>query len=174
MTNSKTRKIKKKTEGLKPKDLVKKCNDSYCKKFGERWIKEIKDTINMLESIKEKTPEEKKLIVKMKSNLKSGVSLKKSLKSCRNRFCNIDCKGTIFEDGDGNKLPPSVIRFIKQFAKGKTRKTMTDLIANSRRELFQNKKTVLRDNFYEKLNGILKLKKEGAISGCLKRVIIHD
>jgi hypothetical protein len=211
MTNSKTRKIKKKTEGLKPKDLAKKCYDSYCKNFVIRDLKKAKEIFNKMRStekkrlvkmkndlkleIKKSSKFEskdtvkkreifvkdmikfsdftaKKFFTKMKNDLKHGVIRKKSLKYCKSSFCNFDCKGTIFEDGDGKKLPSSMIETINLRTKGKTRKLLIDFITGTRKELFKNKKTILKDHFYEKLKSVPKLKKEGAISGCVKEVVI--
>ena len=86
------------------------------------------------------------------------------LETCKKQFCNEGCKGTIFEDGLANKLPKSMIE------KYKNNQNTKKLLINQRKKNFGNKKSVLKDNFFEgiKTKEVKKHKKEGAISGCFR------
>lgn len=102
---------------------------------------------------------------KLEESKKSGKGEKTELATCAKYFCNEGCKNTIFEDGPSDKLSKG---FSKIF---KNNKELIKLMEKSRKELFGNKTTVLKDGFFEgiKSKTVKKLKKEGAISGCTRK-----
>ena len=95
-------------------------------------------------------------------NKDSEKTKKIELDTCKTFFCNEGCKDTILEDGEPNILPKGITKKFKE---------MEDVLAilqKKRKDIFKNKKTVLKDGFYERLkpSDVKKLQKEGAISGC--------
>lgn len=167
-------------------DEKKQCIDTTCSKskfeeFHKKTIvvfdKLLKDTEKKLKK-KDITEEEKKNLeedIKIQKDfikkLNNSKSKEKSIKilrdSCERIFCNKGCFGTIFEDGDPNKLP---VEFAKKF---KGNKELLKLLTEERKEMFGKKNTVLKDNFYQglKKSTVNKTKKNGAISGCVKMVL---
>ena len=97
-----------------------------------------------------------------KKTMEDGKKLE--MATCETRFCNEGCKGTILEDGPADTLPKSLL------VKYKKNPAAIDMFKNMRKELFGNKTSVLKDNFFEgmKAKDIEKHKKEGAISGCFR------
>ena len=167
-------------------DERKKCSDTFCseKKFEKiqnmiivNLDKKMKELEKKLEK-KDITVEEKKKLeedinarkgfIKNLNNIKSKEkSIKKLKDGCELIYCNKGCLGTIFEEGDPNKLPSELT---KRF---KGNKPFLDLILQTRKELFGKKTRVLQEDFYEKLNKktVNKTKKKGAISGCVKFIM---
>ena len=132
----------------------------------ERFKKNLKKKLKKLE--KENPTDEKVNIFKeMIANLENPKEQRKGRKLeldiCAKHYCNPGCKTTIFEDGPANELSKSMKKKYKLAA---TRKFWLQM----RKELFGKDKTVLKDNFYNKLPSktVKQLKKEGAISGCVK------
>jgi len=183
---NKTRKIKKnKIGGNKRLDG---CINSKCKLWMEQAEKTVKDFKKMFEknhinSLKkekkicgnEKTKEEcekiKDTILFQKTLLENiekdkEKNQKMELDICKKIYCNEGCKNTILEDGDGNILPKSLTKLFKE------NDVLLEYMKNSRKELFKDKKSVLKNGFFEGLkpSQIKKLEKEGAISGCTKAV----
>jgi len=80
-------------------------------------------------------------------------------KRCAKLYCNVGCKDTIFQDGPASVLPASM---------RKRTPGITELLSASRKTIFGKKKSVLKNNFYEKISAktLKQLHKEGAISGC--------
>jgi len=105
-----------------------------------------------------------KFLDKLEESKKSGKGDKTELDICAKYFCNEGCKNTIFEDGPSDKLSNG---FRKIF---KNNKELIKMMEKTRKELFGNKTTVLKDGFFEgiKPKSLKKLKKEGAISGCTR------
>jgi hypothetical protein len=102
-----------------------------------------------------------------KEEVKKGKELELSI--CRKLYCNEGCKENIFEDGNPDVLPASVI---KKFKKFKNNKAIIDSFQQQRKKIFGKKTSVLQDDFYEGLKPsvIRKLQEEGAISGCVRKV----
>jgi len=94
----------------------------------------------------------------------SKASMKKALDDCKRAYCNIGCKGTMFESG--SEVPKEVYNNIKDNKLAEAIKPMFEL---KRKQIFGKKTNVLNDNFYEKINPSLvkKMKKDGALSGCV-------
>jgi hypothetical protein len=111
--------------------------------------KQLEKTIRQLES--------KKYLAKIE---------KLAMKDIENAFCNEECKGTIFESGNPNKLPDE----LRKKYKGKE---MVKVLHGMRCSLFNRKKNILKDSFYEKLHDeeVKHLKQAGAISGCVVMTI---
>lgn len=155
-----------------------KCMNTKCnlKKYEELY-KETQETFKMLmdntqkllknkditSSDKEKI---KKEIVRIKQLLKNmsvpshkKTEINRMRDACIKKYCNKKCLGTIFEDGDANKLPKEL-----------KNKYNNKIALESRKEIFGKKTSVLKDNFYEKLEAskVKKLKKEGCVSGCIR------
>lgn len=97
-----------------------------------------------------------------KKTMEDGNKLE--LAACEKQFCNEGCKGTIFEDGPADTLPKKLLD------KYKKNPAAIDMFKDMRKNLFGNKTSVLKDNFFEgmKAKDIEKYKKEGAISGCVR------
>ena len=98
-------------------------------------------------------------IKEIKDKLKSKTFKEESMKLCKDSFCNPGCKGTIFQN---NKFPNELV---DKFSKQKDGEITLKFLKQMRKNLFREKKTILKNGFYEKLN-VKKLKKQGALSGC--------
>uniref|UniRef100_A0A6C0I0W4 Uncharacterized protein n=1 Tax=viral metagenome TaxID=1070528 RepID=A0A6C0I0W4_9ZZZZ len=112
---------------------------------------------------KNKINETKKIIKKLRSKTYKKHMDKIVKKRCRKTYCNKGCKGTILEEGNGSQLPKSI----------KVEKELKKIFQENRKKIFGNKTNVLKDNFYEGLKPsvIKKLQNEGAISGCITKII---
>lgn len=77
--------------------------------------------------------------------------------TCNAQYCNEGCKGTLYEDEPGTVL------------KEKMNPKEYDSLLGTRKRMFNGKKSILEDSFYEKLSAsrVKKLKKQGAVSGCV-------
>lgn len=86
------------------------------------------------------------------------------LESCKKQYCNKGCSETIFEDEPGTKYSKMI--------KSKYGPSMRNIFMTTRKKIFNGKKSVLNDNFYENLNksDVKKAKKMGAISGCYRKI----
>jgi len=95
-------------------------------------------------------------------NLDSEKNKKVELDFCKELNCNEGCKDTVLEDGEPDILPKSISNKFKKM------KDVLEIVKKRRKDIFKNKKTVLKDGFYEGLKPSLvnKMKKEGAISYC--------
>lgn len=186
-TNKRLTKKKRTTRFRGGDDDVNKCMDTKCsekekEKSYESTKKIFEDLLKESESMKEKKkneiknlkPEEKKKMEKYIKNISkilkkmnNATHKKKEITKlrdlCKQKFCNKGCLGTIFEEGEPDKLPDD---FIKKFKKSKE---LIHLFKENRKKMFGTKKNVLVDNFYEGLKTTQKnkYKKEGAISGCV-------
>ena len=181
--NNKTRRIR------GGDDEQNKCKNTMCqqKKFEEfhkktlvifeTILKEIETklkkegiTTEEKKNLEEELKIQKKLIKKMNNvkNIEKNIKILKD--GCEKKFCNKGCLGTIFEEGDPNKLPAE---FAKKF---KGNKQLLDLLTEQRKTIFGKKTNVLKDDFYEglKKNNVNKTKKKGAISGCVKILMNND
>jgi hypothetical protein len=176
---------KNKTRKMRGGDKVDVCMESKC----QLWLEQAKTFTEKFkkgldEKYKKSLKNQKKICGKEKTEecekIKDGILFQKylletleknkdknekmELDMCKKLYCNEGCKNTILEDGEPNKLPKGVTKLFKK------NKLLLEVMKTSRKELFKDKKTVLKDNFYEdlKLAQIKKLQKEGAISGCVK------
>jgi hypothetical protein len=122
----------------------KTCKKKFCKKIVEREKKSVNEFLGAVKKSKNKT-------------MKKGL-LKKVEQDCVKKFCNPGCKGTIYEKGDGNKLPAGM--------RGLTKKKGD--LERIRKMIFKGKKDVLKNSFYKELpeSKVKKAKREGALSGC--------
>jgi hypothetical protein len=184
---TKKNRTKKRWGGDKKK--VESCMNTKC----QLWLDQAKKNIEKMKkkiekNYNEKKKEEKKICgnekkkeecEKIKNDLlfsktflenlnKDSEKTKKiELDTCKTFFCNEGCKDTILEDGEPNILPKGITKKFKK---------MEDVLAilqKKRKDIFKNKKTVLKDGFYERLkpSDVKKIKKEGAISGCTTSII---
>ena len=96
----------------------------------------------------------------MEDKIKSKKFINESKKRCKTAYCNPSCKGTIFQN---NEFPKELE---KKYSNKKDGKLTIDFLKKMRNEVFDGKKTIIKDGFYNKLKNIKKLKKDGAISGC--------
>jgi hypothetical protein len=192
MKTSKNVKNKNKTRKVKryggDKKNVESCMNTKC----QLWLEQAKENVekmkkNISKTIEEKEKQEKKICGDNKKKeqcekLKNSVlflkgvieSLNKDsekiknteLDTCKNIYCNKDCKDTIFEDGNPDTLPKGLIKKYKKM------KDVLEIIQKTRKEMFKNKKTVLNNGFYQglKSSDVKKLEKEGAISGCSREI----
>jgi hypothetical protein len=123
---------------------VKKCEKTFCKKYTQVYTQAI---------IKALVKRTKKKTFSISKKEKAIIE-----KICSNTYCNPGCKGTIYQN---NSFP-------KELEKKYSKKLINKLKKN-RKELFKKKKSVLVNNFYKDLKNttVKKLKKKGAISGCV-------
>ena len=130
----------------------------------EKQLVEKKYTVEQKNMLEKKLKYVRKTIKNMNNPSKKTSSIKASQHACKLHFCNKGCSGTIFEDGDSQKLPNEIIKLFKE------NKDMQDLLLKYRKELFGNKTTILKDSFYDGLTtkNVNKMKKKGAISGCIQ------
>jgi len=126
-------------------------------KLDSLYKKALKNRPQELKKIKEEYKRMLKFIIFTKKNDKTLFDKKKISQECNMHYCNPGCKGTIYEDEPGT----SYIKTLPQ----KTR----SIIINLRKKLFNGKKSILENNFNEKITTRKKneLKKQGAISGCV-------
>jgi hypothetical protein len=188
-----TRKYRRKSLSLKKggdNSKTKKCLDTKCKLFLEesekrfmifkkKLEKNYKEGLVKLKKVCETNPKNKdacetqtsqlNIIKKMidssskKSTIAKGKKL--DLNICKKQFCNEGCIETILEDGPADTLPKSILVKYKKYP------DMLKMFQNMRKEVFGKKTSVLNDSFFEGMKPaeITKYKKEGAISGCIKR-----
>jgi len=149
-----------KTKKNKDSDV---CENKFCKEYVKRGVKStllfgeaFTKALAEANQSKNKKFDSASALKKMKSK-KSMDKLKKKLtQKCRETYCNVGCKNTIFEEV---KKPLAKKKPVNGWFCDETcRKS----------KLFGKKLNVLKDNFYEKLKGIEDLKKKGAISGCME------
>jgi hypothetical protein len=140
---------------------IKKCNEIFCKKYVED-AKDVIETIinsiikkHKIDKLNKKAQEE--AINKIKTSMKKLLNYDNLKESCKTAFCNPGCKGTIFQN---NEFPKELEK------KHKKNKELIVLLKKMRAGLFQDKKTILKNDFYIKIKNPKKLKKDGAISGC--------
>lgn len=143
---------------------IKKCENTFCKEYYKQ-IKKLSENIIKLTLEKSKNTDVKKtkeikLQIKiMKDKINSEKFKEESMEMCKNAFCNPGCKGTIFQN---NKFPKELV---EKFSKHKDGEIALKLLKKMRKSIFKGKKSILKNEFYEKLN-VKKLKKKGAVSGC--------
>jgi hypothetical protein len=176
------------------RNKTKKCMKSYCKKFVKMGNNNIQDIINIsktkikkinkqLISVKsEDLRKELQLLKKINkiliSHLYKKVIHSKSVKNhtlriCKDVYCNPYCKKTIFENGKkiSNKTFKNYKKTLQYYLTKKiSDRTLMKEFKTEKRRIFGKKENVLKDNFYEKINpvNIKKMKKVGAISGCIE------
>ena len=151
------------------------CKKKKCKLWLEqaavnldKFKKNVQKTVKKLEKSNPRDEKRIKVFKKMIANFDNAAQKKKNIKIemdiCSRYYCNPACKNTIFEDGPANELSNGMK---KKYKSDLTRKFWLD----QRKELFGKEKSVLKDNFYNKLSAktLKNLKKEGAISGCVKK-----
>lgn len=166
----------------------KKCMNTYCKKMNnenkkmmEKILQEVKEhnktlknklktqqenlTVEEKEKIKNEIKRNNKMLHKYKNQSKTKKKQIENIniKSCAKHFCNPGCKDTLF---DPNGLS-------EKFTKGMD-KNLREFHEENRKEIFGKKTTVLtEDHFYEKISKKhrTKMKKNGAISGCVIALI---
>jgi hypothetical protein len=137
---------------------IDKCVKDYCVPF----VKKKHDNYNSLFSSIEGFNNNKK---GSNNHLTRKESMNIDLKSCKRTACNPGCKGTFFENGNSNKLPNS----FKNNSNTKSKNNMLKLYKKTRKNLFKNKKSILKQNsFYYKLNNstIKRKKNKGVLSSC--------
>jgi len=147
--------------------MAKKCMETKCKLWLEETSKQsnifkktVEQSIKNLEKVKPRDEKKikrfKAIVEKMNNPKQQSITRKNELKNCARIYCNEGCKNTLF-DNSANGMKYN----------SKNRNFMMD----ERKLIFGKQKTVLKDNFYNKLSAktIKKLKKEGAISGCIRK-----
>jgi hypothetical protein len=148
-----------KTKKNKDSDV---CENKFCKEYVKRGVKSalmvaeaFTNAVAAGNLVKDKKFDSASAIKKMKSK-KSIDKIKKRLtQKCKESYCNVGCKGTIFTEVN------------KPLAKKKPVNGWLCDEPCQKSKLFGKKLTVLKDNFYEKLKNVEDLKKKGAISGCV-------
>ena len=131
------------------------------KVYNEKAVDQMyKDRMAMLKALAKVLPKGKG-----KHTLKTKEKFRKEKKEeYRKFFCNPGCKNTVFEAGPSNKLTSAFTKSLK-----KKESNLTNYQLSRRKELFGKNKNVLEDSFYKGLDAKTrkKLKKHGAISGCM-------
>jgi ElaB/YqjD/DUF883 family membrane-anchored ribosome-binding protein len=147
--------------------MAKKCIDTKCKLWLEEISKQknvfkktVSQSIKNLENIKPRDEEKIKrfraMLEKMDNSKEQTKYRKKELKNCARIYCNEGCKNTLFDNS---------LNTMKYNSKNR------NFMMDERKLLFGKQKTILKNSFYNKLSAktIKKLKKEGAISGCVRK-----
>jgi len=100
---------------------------------------------------------------------------KETAKECNRVYCNPKCKNTLFESGKelSEGFRKKIIKTQKKSSK-KDREKMLTYFEEKHRKIHGNKENVLLDGFYEGLSQkkIKKIRKNGAISGCILDTIV--
>lgn len=164
----KSDKLKSDKEKVNIDKSIKKCENTFCKEYFKKQIQLSKDLIKMMKNksmkmkIKDKNKKEKinLLLKESQEKLKSKKFKEDSLKECKNGFCNPGCKGTIFQNG---KFPKELVN---KYSKEKHGNVTIKFLKSLRESLFKDKKSILKNDFYEEFKNKDKLKKKGAVSGC--------
>ena len=147
---------------------IKECKTKICEQFLPMEYKKNSQRL-IAHFTKKMNPKEKKEYIDNMNKIKPKTLSKKQLKteidSCMHFYCNKGCKGSIFEDGKGSDYPKLLEKNDKKI---KLDKAIIDYLKLDRIKIFKNKTSVLKDNFYEKLNRnkVKLLKSHKAISGC--------
>ena len=133
---------------------------NFCKK---RVLKEHQKLKNLGKVIRKTL--KVKTVNKAKRAIFDSDRIKRLNAKCESQHCNPQCKDTIFESG---KNIPKALK-----NKYKNMKFMINIERQTRKNIFGNKTNVLKNGFYEKLpkKNIKSMKKNGAISGCIKKYI---
>jgi hypothetical protein len=136
------------------------CSTNFCKK---RVLKEHKKLKNFGKAIKKSF--KAKTMSKANRAIFDSDRIKRLQAKCENEYCNPTCKGTILESG--KNIPKEIKNEYKN---------MNFMIKNqiqTRKKIFGKKMNVLKNGFYEKLStkNIKSLKKNGAISGCIQKIV---
>jgi hypothetical protein len=132
------------------------------KVYNEKAVdKMFKDRKAMLNALAKMMPKGKNQTLKTLDQFR-----KEKKEEYRKFFCNPGCKHTVFESGPANKLSNS---FKKSLKKKNKASNLSNYQLSRRKELFGKNKNILEDNFYKGLDAKTrkKLKKHGAISGCM-------
>ena len=130
------------------------------KVYNEKAVDQMyKDRMAMLKALAKVLPKGKKQTLKTLDKFR-----KEKKEEYRKFFCNPGCKNTVFEAGPANKLTSSFTKSLK-----KKKSNLTNYQLSRRKELFGKNKNILDDSFYKGLDAKTrkKLKKHGAISGCM-------
>ena len=100
-----------------------------------------------------------KSLARQKNKTEKKKRQKREMLDCTETHCNPGCKGTIFES---KKIPENLTKKYRKQPKH------LDFLQKQNNKIFQNKETVLQNDFYEKYTPkqIKEIQKEGAISGC--------
>ena len=144
---------------------MEKCMETKCKLWLDEVSKQknifkktISQSIKKLEKVNpndEKIKRFRAMLEKMNSKQQTKYR-KKELKNCARIYCNEGCKNTLFDNS---------LNTMKYNSKNR------NFMMDERKLLFGKQKTILKNSFYNKLSAktIKKLKKEGAISGCVRK-----
>jgi len=105
-------------------------------------------------------------MVKGMRSKKQRATLKKQ---CIEGYCNPGCKNSLFQNG--KTMPSAVYNTYKGNPKG--RALFKSIINSSRKSIFGNKTSVLKNSFYKKLpaKNVTRAKKQGALSGCTIKIM---
>jgi len=132
------------------------------KVYNEKAVdKMYKDRKAMLNALAKMMPKGKNQTLKTLDQFR-----KEKKEEYRKFFCNPGCKHTVFEAGPANKLSNT---FAKSLKKKNKNSNLTNYQLSRRKELFGKNTNILEDSFYKGLDAKTrkKLKKHGAISGCM-------
>ena len=155
------------------------CGNDYIKKQRELSKSMVKGLMSHIMNKKDISDEERKRSIKNIKNInkKADIVFKKNKeqlkKECERRYCNPNCKYTVFENG--KKLSENTKKKLaEEFKMKKPNRTKKDIdnflysLISIRKSIFKNKKSVLKNSFYSKLDKktVENMKKKGAISGC--------
>ena len=158
-------------------DIDKCVKSKHCKKEFEKSrkiaIRFFDGMISQLKKKSNKNSESKKsdkiklqsyMNTRKKLTLRTKKDMKQASDYCKKTYCNIGCKGTLFESG--TEIPKELLN---KFKSNKMAEALKPIFSSTRKKLFGNKTNILNDNFYEKLRPsvVQQMKKDGALSGCV-------
>jgi len=151
---------------MRPNKVADKCEKDFCDahvkagvKVAQAMVERLITSFSNMEKIN--SSEKTDAIKKMRSKKATDDLKKKLALKCRETYCNVGCKGTMFEAQ--KTLAKKTKPIIEGFCDEACRKS----------KLFGKKMDILNDNFYEKLTNMRSLKKRGAISGCTEHETVR-
>jgi len=105
----------------------------------------------------------------MIKNIRSKKQRASLKKQCMLAYCNPGCKNNLFQNG--KTMPPAVYKAYDGNPKG--RAIFKSIINSTRKSVFGNKTSVLKNSFYKKLpaKNVTRAKKQGALSGCTLKIM---
>jgi hypothetical protein len=135
------------------------CKKKFCEQY---WVPEQMNQIKKSGHYRNSTYNKKQRKEEFPMKFDTLSKQKKAKqKSCKEFFCNPKCKNSILENG--RTLSRSFQKRLK-----KAGVTVKNVMA-SKKNIFGNRQTVLKNGFYEELDEsyVKKRKEKGAVSGCI-------
>jgi hypothetical protein len=143
---------------------MERCESNYCGK--EFLAATEKASVKLVKALHLPKNAINTMIKGMRSK-KQRATLKKQ---CIQAYCNPGCKNNLFQNG---KTMPRAVYTTFKGKNPKARAFFKNLINSTRKSIFGNKTSVLKNSFYKKLSAknVTRAKKQGALSGCTIKIM---